>query len=325
MSNLIGKIICAKKNKQNTMTQWVRSVRDLAAGGSEESNEEDMNVVREEELAKKRNTEDVYKDEDLDEVKSLDLLLVKHKNSPFELPTEVESQTQLDSGSDEDEEEEEEDDDEDEVEVEVEIVQVLKRPRMHVRDKSEEPQVVKVTPPKKKRKKEKDEGSLVIDYKTPRVIHACACPDGASVLTTIPGGFIDHWRLTSYIAFLHKQLRHEMSMWIGVVVKFVKHIRIDAGRKFFGTQHKYVLDIVEGDVSSAMEATRNVTTSVLHSMDDTAIQSALMCKMPIARLVYSFCQSRMFCIKFHPNTPKRTYDIRTVFGDGNEWRFGRCK
>ena len=325
MSNLIGKFIDAKNNQQNTMTQWVRSVRDLAGVASEESDEEDELVVREEDMAKERKTVDKYKNEDQDDVDSLDMLLMKNTSvkgeefRPFELPTQVESQTQLDSGSDEDEEDEEDDD------VEVEVVQVLKGPRVHLRDKSEEPQVVKVTPPKKKRKKEEDEVSLVIDYKTTRVIHACACPDGASVLTTIPGGFIGHWVLPSYIAFLHKQLRHEMCMWIGAVVNFVKHVRVDAGRKFFAKQHKYVLDIVEGDVSSAMEATRNVTTSVLHSMDDIAIQSALRCKKPIARLVYSFCKSMMYRIKFHPNTPKRTYDIGTVFGDGSEWRFGKCK
>ena len=47
MSKFIGKMISVKKN-QNTMTQWVRSVRDMAGVGSQDEDEEEALSLKDE-------------------------------------------------------------------------------------------------------------------------------------------------------------------------------------------------------------------------------------------------------------------------------------
>ena len=304
MSKFIGKMISVKKN-QNTMTQWVRSVRDMAGVGSQDEDEEEALSLKDElkerveVRKKKRNLEE--DDEDDDDDKSLDLLFSR---KPFNLPTQFSS----DSDSDEDEDKDE-----------VEVVRVVERKKTA---RSDEPQIIKITPPPKKKRTATEKRAASPVFERPHTIHRMACYDGSSTLTVIPGGFIDHWILPSYIVFLHEKLYHQVDVWVQEVSRCVKHCK-KKGLLFKRQQHEHVLGIVEVEVSRVRDNIRMVTKTVIHSMNIEAIQGALMCNRPVASLIHFFSKSKAFSIEFLPDTEdKRMYDINTVFSDGNNWSFG---
>ena len=300
-------MIAVKKN-QNTMTQWVRSVRDMAGVGSQEEEEEALSLKdhlqeRAEARKKKRPLdEDDEEEDDDDDDKSLELLLSRNrKMTPFNLPTQYSSDSDDDEGSD--------------------VVEVVRVVEVKKPSRSDEPQIVKVTPPPKKKRTMKAERTTSPVFESPHTIHRMACYDGSSTLTTIPGGFIDHWILPSYIKFLHEKLFHQMDVWVQEVSRCVKHCK-KKGHLFKSEQHEYVLGIVEVDVSRARDNIQMVTKIVFHSMKIEAIQGALMCNKPVASLIYFFSRAKAFSIEFLPDTDERMYDIKTVFSDGNNWSFG---
>ena len=195
--------------------------------------------------------------------------------------------------------------------------------------KNESDVVVEVTPnPKvkgnRKGVKAAHPGNRLL-YRTAYIVMHMACDDGSNNLSVIPGGFIDHWKMESYIKWMHDKLVNEMTAWMTSVTKFVSECQGSTGGMFKEEQHDYIKRAIKV-ISSFVKKMPTITT-VIHSMNENAIAKALGIKnnTTVIQLISFFCRSSFFKVKFVPGARDGTYDLRTIFGCNEDWGFGKIK
>lgn len=231
----------------------------------------------------------------------------------------------------EEEDDEEEDDEDDEgeddevgvvgvkgkVKEEVEFLQVREKKRKAATAGDDEVAIVQVTPPSKKAKGGVKKGREVVVkreemtardlsmaselYKTPYKITTTGCYDGTSTLSRIPGGFIDHWILPSYIKRMHDKLLDEMTSWESTVRRFLRHCKRNSGNMFKSQLFDDIRGVFDDKISPLKVKIGKMDKVVLHSMCERGIHDALTMDRELIRLIYFFCQSNVFHVDFVPN------------------------
>ena len=339
MSNLLNKLIGSKRDMPATLTQWVRQHEEDNV--SDEASNDDF--VSESSSSTKRNAPTTPT--------TLTQWVRQHEETKRDAPTTPATLTQWVKQH----EENEGNDDNDSEDDDIEIVKVEKGKRKSTYRTDDEIRVVKVTPPKKKRyydkkisvkkemmkqeykgkmkeekkEEEKEEDTDMVNY---YVIHTCKCMDGSNVLTKIPGGYTTFWKCPVYIKMMHGKLYHVVGVWCTKIRSFIEKLDGDweEGSAFDTDWEKmqsdHILRMVEMVEAIVKEQVMMANTVVLHSSNCDGIMHALPgCNKMVAKLVYYFCRSVTFHIRFIPINGREacTYDIGTLFSAGHEWHFGQ--
>ena len=196
-------------------------------------------------------------------------------------------------------------------------------------------EVLQVTPPPKKRSKKKTD-VVITDVRNPlRVTRELALykesytivtvgrPDGANVLSTVPGGYIGLYGDCEYTRLLHKHLDFEIRTWCERVLAFVQDIEKDAPNLFNKIRSKKIKEFVLKKIFPLRKVLQDKHFNiVVHALNMTAIKAFFQCEDKTAKFVFYMCAAFEFELKFSPELEDKSYEIFTLFSHGKCWYFG---